>query len=196
MWRKLSLTVILLAILGGIAGQPAQAHFLNHKRNLSLEQRIAYFKRSIAHSQHAILWYRNVQHDLRQSRRAPAAYSDVREAIKRGLRFHQAALRWYRSLLARYQARWNSLHPPLPPHYSDWLCIHRYEGAWNDSGSPYWGGLQMDIEFQASYGNGLLSSKGTADHWTPLEQMWAAERAWRVRGFNPWPNTARYCGLL
>ena len=34
-----------------------------------------------------------------------------------------------------------------------------------------------------------------ADHWTPIEQMWVAERAYRSgRGFYPWPNTARYCG--
>jgi hypothetical protein len=27
--------------------------------------------------------------------------------------------------------------------------------------------------------------------------MWAAERAHRSgRGFYPWPNTARYCGLI
>jgi len=32
---------------------------------------------------------------------------------------------------------------------------------------------------------------------SPLEQMWVAERAYRNgRGFYPWPNTARYCGLI
>src|SRR6188472_2759271 len=55
-----------------------------------------------------------------------------------------------------------------PPHRSAWLCIHGYEGAWSDSGSPYYGGLQMDISFQASYGGILLATKGTADNWTPL----------------------------
>lgn len=83
-----------------------------------------------------------------------------------------------------------------PPHKREWLCIHRYEGSWTDPGGPYYGGLQMDREFQATYGRDLLRSKGTADHWTPLEQMWVAERAYRTRGFWPWPNTARYCGLL
>ena len=66
-----------------------------------------------------------------------------------------------------------------PPHKSAWLCIHRYEGAWSDGGSPYYGGLQMDIGFQASYGGPLLATKGTAENWTPLEQMWVAERAYR-----------------
>jgi hypothetical protein len=84
-----------------------------------------------------------------------------------------------------------------PAHKSAWQCIHHYEGAWSDSGSPYYGGLQMDISFQASYGRPLLTTKGTAENWTPLEQMWVAERAYRSgRGFYPWPNTARACGLI
>src|SRR4051794_23955232 len=84
-----------------------------------------------------------------------------------------------------------------PRHRRAWMCIHRYEGAWSDDGSPYYGGLQMDIGFQQHYGGMLLSAKGTADNWTPLEQMWVAERAYRSgRGFYPWPNTARYCGLI
>jgi hypothetical protein len=29
-----------------------------------------------------------------------------------------------------------------------------------------------------------------------MEQIWVAVRAWRTRGFSPWPNTARDCGLL
>src|SRR5262249_22830506 len=70
-----------------------------------------------------------------------------------------------------------------PPHKQQWLCIHRYEGAWNDGGAPYYGGLQMDIGFQQAYGAYLLRTKGTADNWTPLEQMWVAEHAHRTRGF-------------
>ena len=84
-----------------------------------------------------------------------------------------------------------------PPHAAAWQCIHRYEGAWNDAYAPYYGGLQMDLGFQRTYGSYLLSRKGTADRWSPLEQMWVAERALRAgRGFYPWPNTARYCGLI
>jgi len=83
-----------------------------------------------------------------------------------------------------------------PPHLSQWLCIHHYEGAWNDAWGPYWGGLQMSLTFQERYGGWLYRAKGTADHWSPLEQMWVAERAYRTRGFWPWPNTARFCGLI
>jgi hypothetical protein len=84
-----------------------------------------------------------------------------------------------------------------PPYRSAWLCIHRYEASWRDSAPPYYGGLQMDVSFQRRYAPRLYSVKGTADHWTPLEQIWAAERARRSgRGFSPWPNTARLCGVL
>ena len=84
-----------------------------------------------------------------------------------------------------------------PPRLRAWQCIQRHEGAWNDPHAPYYGGLQMDLTFQRLYGRELLRRKGTADNWTPLEQMWVAERAYfSGRGFYPWPNTARKCGLI
>jgi hypothetical protein len=99
--------------------------------------------------------------------------------------------RW-RTLAARLRAR-----SARPPHKAAWLCIHRYEGAWDDPNAPYYGGLQMSLDFQRAYGRYLLRRKGTADHWSPREQMWTAERALRSgTGFYPWPSTARRCGLL
>jgi hypothetical protein len=98
--------------------------------------------------------------------------------------------RWYR---AEKRASRQAHHPP---NLSAWMCIHRYEGSWSDSGGPYYGGLQMDVSFQSTYGGWLLRTKGTADHWSPLEQIWTAERAARTRGFYPWPNSARMCGLI
>jgi Transglycosylase-like domain len=85
-----------------------------------------------------------------------------------------------------------------PPHRAGWQCIHRYEGPWNArTGNGFYGGLQMDYGFMRTYGAHLLRKKGTADRWTPLEQMWVAEKAHRSgRGFGPWPNTARACGLV
>jgi hypothetical protein len=109
------------------------------------------------------------------------------------------SLRYRRSVLALWtrraaQARAQAQHPP---RLKAWLCIHHYEGAWNDPNAPYYGGLQMDRSFQQAYGAALLRRKGTADHWAPLEQIWVAERAYRSgRGFYPWPNTARWCGLI
>jgi hypothetical protein len=84
-----------------------------------------------------------------------------------------------------------------PPHRRGWLCIHRFEGTWTDGSDPYWGGLQMDRGFMLRYAPRHLLRRGWANRWTPLEQMWVAERAHRAgRGFWPWPNTARSCGLL
>jgi len=84
-----------------------------------------------------------------------------------------------------------------PPHGAAWLCIHRYEGPWTDPDAPYYGGLQMDLTFQRMYGWRLLRRDGTANRWSPLEQMWVAERAIRAgRGFHPWPVSARRCGLI
>ena len=89
-----------------------------------------------------------------------------------------------------------------PPHRSQWLCIHRYErhplqGWATRTGNGYYGGLQMDISFQRTYGAEIYRRKGTANNWTAVEQMWVAERAYSSgRGFYPWPNTARYCGLI
>jgi len=92
------------------------------------------------------------------------------------------------------RARARALHPP---HRREFLCIHRFEGSWTDDGAPYYGGLQMDVAFMRTYGRKLLRRKGTANHWTPLEQIWVAERAYGSgRGFYPWPNTARDCGLI
>lgn len=77
-------------------------------------------------------------------------------------------------------------------------CIHRYEGAWNaNTGNGYYGGLQMDIAFQSLYGGEFLQRWGTADRWPVWAQLEAAARAYNSgRGFYPWPNTARACGLL
>ena len=81
---------------------------------------------------------------------------------------------------------------------SAFLCIHRYEAAWNaNTGNGYYGGLQMDLRFMRHYGSAYLRRWGTADHWPAWAQLDTSERAYRSgRGFWPWPNTARVCGLL
>jgi hypothetical protein len=84
-----------------------------------------------------------------------------------------------------------------PPHEGEWRCLQRYEGAWADANDPYWGGLQMDRSFMAAYAPEHLIRRGWANRWSPIEQMWVAERALRAgRGFYPWPHTARVCGLI
>lgn len=84
------------------------------------------------------------------------------------------------------------------PLYTGFLCIHHYEGAWNaNTGNGYYGGLQMDRRFQSLYGSDFVARWGTADNWPTWAQLLASVRAYRSgRGFYPWPNTARACGLI
>jgi hypothetical protein len=90
-------------------------------------------------------------------------------------------------------------HPALPGRLvSAFGCIHAYEGAWtSNTGNGYYGGLQMDLAFQRLYGAEFLRRWGTADNWPAWAQLSAAVSAYRAgRGFWPWPNSARICGLL
>jgi hypothetical protein len=76
------------------------------------------------------------------------------------------------------------------------LCIHGGEGAWDDPNPPYYGGLQADLTFQANYAPPRLRALGTADHWTPLEQLAVGVIGWSLQGhWAPWPRTSRACGL-
>lgn len=80
---------------------------------------------------------------------------------------------------------------------SSFMCIHHYEGSWSDPGAPYWGGLQMDWTFMATYGAEYLRAWGPANNWPVSVQISVAIRAYLAgRGFWPWPTSARLCGLL
>ena len=80
---------------------------------------------------------------------------------------------------------------------SELLCIHHYEGKWtSNTGNGYYGGMQMDLKFQHTYGSTYYALWGTADNWPVWAQVIVARRAYLDgRGFTPWPNTARVCGL-
>jgi hypothetical protein len=120
----------------------------------------------------------------------PAAQGGARRLSARSFaRLPRLARLWRHR---EHAAWWRANHPP---ELRGWTCIHQFEGSWTDSSGPYYGGLQMDLSFQATYGAWLLRHRGTADHWSRLEQIWTAVRAWRVRGFSPWPSTAHYCGV-
>jgi len=142
-------------------------------------------------------WTRQIRESRAGARRwlavvhgGPPGPSASRRPSARSLaRLPHLARLWRRR---EHAAWWRANHPP---ELQGWTCIHRYEGSWTDSDGPYYGGLQMDLSFQAAYGSWLLRHRGTADHWSPLEQIWTAVRAWRLRGFSPWPSTAHYCGM-
>jgi hypothetical protein len=81
--------------------------------------------------------------------------------------------------------------------YRKWACVHSREGAWDAAtGNGYYGGLQMDWDFQRAYGLSYVRRWGHAGRWPVWAQLVAAERAYQSRGWHPWPNTARDCGLL
>lgn len=176
MAKAAALTVSLLTLIGGFGTSAAEAHRL-HKHKGESQARFA--DRIVRHAETGIKWIKA----HRRNYKFPGLYQQA-------LRNHRWLLRYGKSLQVHYVAL------RYPPHYLDWLCIHRYEGAWNDPNAPYYGGLQMDWGFMRNYGYALLRSKGTADHWTPLEQMWVAEQGLAVQGWGAWPNTARMCGLL
>jgi len=74
-------------------------------------------------------------------------------------------------------------------------CVHEHEGPWNsNTGNGYYGGFQADLSFASTYGAEYYPP--TPDQWTPLQQIHMAYRGWLARGWYPWPNTARMCGLL
>lgn len=67
---------------------------------------------------------------------------------------------------------------------------------WRGRPSRYFGGMQMDRPFMEQFAPEIYSTKGTADNWPAIQQIWVAERAVKSDGnFGRWPNTARACGL-
>lgn len=127
--------------------------------------------------------------------RAPS-YTDLEGRLRvanRRVRFWRAKAKanW-----RRVEALRAALRQGIDPVRAGFLCIHRYEGAWNDHGAPYWGGLQMDRAFMGTYGAALVGRLGTADRWPTGAQLAVAEVAYYAgRGYGPWPNTRRACGL-
>jgi hypothetical protein len=169
----LACAAVLALPAGSALATPTRA---DHARIL---RKIAYYRTSAWHLQILIMRPRTPSSGAAWRRRDYA----FRKQVLRGWR-RRAARVWRLAL--------------NPPSESDWDCIHRGEGDWNsNTGNGYYGGLQMDLEFQRTYAPAFLLRKGTADRWTRLEQIWVAERARRSgRGYYPWPNTARMCGLI
>lgn len=195
-----ALSFVVAVIGGGVATSTAQAHFLWHKKHMTLEAKVKYFKRSIGHENKAVVWLRRYRYNLRHEKRTLAAAHDTAGEIA----WHKEARRWHTSLLARYSAKLQTRQEKhrarvrvasWPPHYQEWMCIHRYEGSWTDTGAPYYGGLQFGYSEWRTYGT-PYTGVDTANLASPQDQMWAAERYYRDSGFYPWPQTARMCGLI
>lgn len=88
-------------------------------------------------------------------------------------------------------------------HWLDgaFLCIHSHEArraGWAaNTGNGYRGGLQMDWSFSDTYApDWVLKQFGRSPAlWPASVQIAVGIHAWITRGFGPWPNTSRMCGL-
>jgi hypothetical protein len=76
-------------------------------------------------------------------------------------------------------------------------CVRSKEGGLTsvNPAGPYYGWYQADADYQAAYGPEFYRQWGPGI-WHATAQVLTAYRGWRARGWNPWPNTARECGLL
>jgi hypothetical protein len=173
MRKLLVLSIVVAALGGGVATHTAQA-----SNDVVINSRITNFIAGTWHMQTVM-----GVHTTKTNR----SYMRTHSA-----RYRAWVLNYWKTIYKKTLSRFQN-----PPYESAWYCIHRFEGSWQDHGAPYYGGLQMDLGFQGTYGAYLLRLKGTADNWTPLEQMWVASKAaMSGRGFYPWPNSARICGLI
>lgn len=191
--RLIALSLILAAMLGITATSRAQ-------ETGSTAMSFATFKPAMWHQYH---WTKRADRNRCRPERfdtlsdftSTVPLSDVRPG------WRDDKVRWARAKHQRAQDK-----PSLCNPWPDWweqgaMCIHRYEGSWTDPNSPYWGGMQMDLGFQRTYGPEFYKAKGTADHWTIHEQLLASWRAYSgyagygPRGWGPWPLTRTYCGI-
>lgn len=180
-WLFLLMSAFVLTAGAARASQTLSAnkvlvHAARHSRDVQMQRHV---------NPHLIRRYRARTWRWQALTGSTRTHRSIRPSTKAVLRF------WVRAAGRAYLKAIN------PPHKGAWICIHHHEGSWRDSGDPYWGGLQMDRGFMDGYAPRYLLRRGFADHWSPVEQMWVAERAYRSgRGFYAWPSTARYCGLM
>lgn len=87
-----------------------------------------------------------------------------------------------------------------PPHLSLWQCVHKQERtAWHDPGWPYLGGLQLGSWFVYHYMARVPHPPGLPHQWSPMQQMWFAELAYRHERFShswlwgQWPPSRGVC---
>jgi Transglycosylase-like domain len=149
---------------------------------------------------HMIRYYRGETNEMLRAmgeRRYPVAYLEANESkeFRQWLLSHWKAR--YREVRNEY-SEWRSTYGGLPGWWvGEAMLVHSCEGAWNaNTGNGYYGGLQMDISFQTTYGPEFYRAYGTANNWPVFAQLRAAYRGWQARGWSPWPACAARFGLL
>lgn len=191
-----------------LAAAPSGAHLIHVKATADhssvgrLKATIHYQQANLAHSRGAVVWIERVAAGRRLDSRESGPVLTAFE--RQELHWHRVWTRILAHELARTRAKLRAATAPAPAvdyslavPYAKWACIHSREGSWTaNTGNGYYGGLQMDYGFMQTYGADFMRRWGTANNWPPWAQITAAERAYRTRGFSPWPNTARACGQL
>lgn len=184
--RKLVLTAMSATVIALATGQTAQAHLVSHKGVATPGHMLIALRMRVAHD-------RSVVNKAQYWKPIGAGFqllvdrsvdTKVREWHKQDLKKALHGLYYYQRQLGNISA---------------WNCIHRYEGSWSAAtGNGFYGGLQMDSQFQYTYGRDMIKAYGgMANLWHPYDQMIVAQRAYNSgRGYYPWPNTARMCGLI
>lgn len=198
--RAILKPLLPMAVAALVMVAPVGAHQVHAGKHLTKTQKVAYYKKLIWHDNQQVRhantvfnFFENHNRLLANAQTKSTAWSEIKKwrEIKRD---HLVRLRFTKHRLSLLTPK-----PVIVPWLLDaFTCIHQYEGAWNaNTGNGFYGGLQMDMAFQASYGAEFLARYGTADNWPIWAQLKAASRAYQSgRGFYPWPNTARACGLI
>lgn len=142
------------------------------------------------------LWHQRGAYRVCKAARVLVASQDCRWHWRR----YRSIMRTLPELRRRLDP-WANLRARIPAFY--WHAfvhlIHPCElHTWYGVDYPYYGGLQMDLSFQRSYGSWALARWGTADNWPMVVQVYVAYRAAGPggRGFYPWPTCAARAGLI
>ena len=143
-----------------------------------------------------------------RSRANVIRHRKFRRPVHRFYRAHREIRPWYRLRNADYwhgkvlRARALTLHR-LYVRATVWAmgsgpsCVTVHEGGvTSNTGNGYYGRWQADTVFQLAYGPEFYRRWGVASNWPRWAQDVMAYRGWLARGWTPWPNTARACGLL
>lgn len=211
--KRYLVMLLLLVAAGGLSVQSASARGVKLMRSKAVEKKIDRFaelerkSRTVVNFWHNKgKWHTRPGYKLCKQVPGKRVQRDRCYQARQSMRNHAQRIIWA-------ERRQQQLRISLLYVGSTWAwnCIHRYErnprqGWRTRTGNGYYGGLQMDLAFQRAYGPAVLGfdsaeemfeERGTADQWHPREQMAVAQFAKDSgRGYYPWPNTARACGLI
>lgn len=202
MKRKLLLTTVALAVLGGSIAHTAQAHIINpiHKplSKMTLKEQYRYYKANELHAEFTLQWFRSTQGNWTlDAKRYPAAYTVSQTVIRN----HKWLLKDSRQHEREIEAK---LHPVSvikysAGHFSGWSCITNgaYPGAPHEGdgyNGLYSGPLGMTTPWEGHYPPGR--------DWvhSSISAVYAiAEEVASSHGFNygwmsgQWPRTFPPC---